>query len=964
MMMKRFHLLLAAALTACCAIAQQASQLTVKELTLKNGMTVWLNEDHTQPKVYGAVVVKAGAKDCPGTGIAHYFEHIMFKGTERMGTIDYEAERPWLDSISAQYDLLAKTTDGAERNAIQTKINELSLKAADYAIPNEFNRLISKYGGSDLNAATGMDVTYYHNTFLPQFMEQWYWLNSERMLKPVFRSFQAELENVYEEKNRSEDAMGGALDKALKAVFGNHPYAQPIIGTTENLKNPRLSEMEAFYRQYYAAQNMGLILCGDFKSEEVEPLLERTFGRIPAGTKPQRNIVPMPPIVPATIPIKLPIPIIKAEALVFNGPTDYEQDAIVLEVCNQLLTNGKAGLLDSLMNEHDILMGMAARTAFNDAGVQFLAVIPNILGSMKKAEAKCLAQVERIKRGNFSDELLEQVKQNMLTEAEQGIETIDQRSAQLLDAFSQGHSWQETLSQLDQLRAVTKADVVRVANKYFTDRFVRLKKKYGTDKKETLQQPGYKPIEPRNANAKSAFAQELEQLPVSHQALRFIDMEHDALRTTLAPGVTLYTKENPVNDIFTFRIRFLDGTKHTPMLSQLCEYLGMTGTDSLKKQQLEGVWQRIGVSMEIVEGDEATTFVLTGRDSQLEPALRLMAHFMAHEKGDKKSLGEVKSSSKVADKGFGKTKDDVMPAMLEYVLYGQASRYRGQLSVKEVKQLSIEQLDHAFRQLQEYECELFYCGQLQPDEVGRLSNDILFAGNGKAGMSRKPKTDTYRKTKDYNEPTVFFYHVPKSRQNYVLTYEQLAPMPTPQERTLANFWAQYMGSGMSSVLFQNIREFQSLAYSTQGILREPSLPHHAADSLAYVTITGTQADKTLQAMSTLDSLLRHMPMKEENCEAARQEILNDIQTDYPNFRTIATKIANLRLEGYTSDPNMEKAQLLPTLTTDQVKAYHAQHVAPNEKRVWMVIGDRKLTDFNALSRYGKVTELKKNDLIK
>ena len=267
MMMKRFHLLLAAALTACCAIAQQASQLTVKELTLKNGMTVWLNEDHTQPKVYGAVVVKAGAKDCPGTGIAHYFEHIMFKGTERMGTIDYEAERPWLDSISAQYDLLAKTADAAGRTAIQQKINELSLKAADYAIPNEFNRLISKYGGSNLNAATGMDVTYYHNTFLPQFMEQWCWLNSERMLKPVFRSFQAELENVYEEKNRSEDAMGGALDKALKAVFGNHPYAQPIIGTTENLKNPRLSEMEAFYRQYYAAQNMGLILCGDFKSE-------------------------------------------------------------------------------------------------------------------------------------------------------------------------------------------------------------------------------------------------------------------------------------------------------------------------------------------------------------------------------------------------------------------------------------------------------------------------------------------------------------------------------------------------------------------------------------------------------------------------------------------------------------------------------------------------------------------------
>ena len=117
--------------------AQTASELQVKELKLSNGMTVWLNEDHTQPKIYGGVVVRAGGKDCPDTGIAHYFEHIMFKGTNRIGTVDYGAERPWLDSISAQYDLLSQTNDPQERSAIQQHINELSLRAADYAIPND-----------------------------------------------------------------------------------------------------------------------------------------------------------------------------------------------------------------------------------------------------------------------------------------------------------------------------------------------------------------------------------------------------------------------------------------------------------------------------------------------------------------------------------------------------------------------------------------------------------------------------------------------------------------------------------------------------------------------------------------------------------------------------------------------------------------------------------------------------------
>ena len=225
-----------------------SAQLQVRELKLSNGMTVWLNEDHSQPKVFGAVVVRAGAKDCPNTGIAHYFEHIMFKGTDRMGTTDYAAEKPWLDSISAQYDLLSQTKDEAERNRIQLHINELSLKAADYAIPNEFNRLISKYGGSGLNAGTSYDLTFYHNSFLPQFIEHWCWLNSERLITPVFRGFQGELENVYEEKNRAADGMGDLQNRIFGAVFKTQPYAYPILGSTENLKNPRQSDMAAFIR--------------------------------------------------------------------------------------------------------------------------------------------------------------------------------------------------------------------------------------------------------------------------------------------------------------------------------------------------------------------------------------------------------------------------------------------------------------------------------------------------------------------------------------------------------------------------------------------------------------------------------------------------------------------------------------------------------------------------------------------
>ena len=479
--MRRVAFVLVTVITSVAAYAQ----LEVKELKLSNGMTVWLNEDHSQPKVFGAVVVKAGAKDCPNTGIAHYFEHIMFKGTDRIGTTDYAAEKPWLDSISAQYDLLSQTKDETTRTRIQKHINELSIKAADYVIPNEYSRLISKYGGSSLNAGTGQDLTYYHNSFLPQFMEQWCWLNSERLMTPVFRGFQGELENVYEEKNRAADDMGDVQDKIFKAVFKTQPYAYPVLGSTENLKNPRLSDMAAFFKKYYVASNMCLILCGDIRPDAaLVTLLEKTFGRVQTGPVPERRKSPMPAIEAGDRQqIKLPIPLIGAEALVFKAPTEYEADANALDLANMLLYNGKAGLLDSLTNEHKVLVSAAMTAGLDDAAGSAIIVIPNLFGKMKKAEGRVLEQVQQVMDGNFSEEQVEILKQQMLMDAQRELETISSRSQRMVMTFSKGRSWQDVLDKIEGIRRLTKADVVAAARKYYGGNYITLSKKYGTPQK-------------------------------------------------------------------------------------------------------------------------------------------------------------------------------------------------------------------------------------------------------------------------------------------------------------------------------------------------------------------------------------------------------------------------------------------------------------------------------------------------
>ena len=415
-MRKLFCTAFAALMTTLSAVAG-GNPLEVRELKLSNGLTVWLNEDHTQPKVFGALVVKAGAKDCHNTGLAHYLEHVLFKGTQRIGTIDYAAEKVWLDSISMKYNELSQTTDVEQRLTIQRDISRLSQRAADYAIPNEFNRLIAKYGGSELNAFTSWDVTEYHNTFTPQFLEQWCELNSERMLNPVFRLFQGELEAVYEEKNRAADNMiTGAVERVIDAAFKGHPYQYPIIGSTENLKNPRLSDMEDFFRRYYVAGNMGLMLSCDFSTGDIVPLLERTFGRLSKGEAPKRQIEKLQPFNGETLNIKLNIPLVKAVGLLFRGPLSTDKDYRALQLAMRLLSNdNETGMLDSLRTAHKIMFALSENFSLNEAGAVGLLVIPKIpFGSKKKAERLCWQQIERVKAGDFSDEKLTELKQVML----------------------------------------------------------------------------------------------------------------------------------------------------------------------------------------------------------------------------------------------------------------------------------------------------------------------------------------------------------------------------------------------------------------------------------------------------------------------------------------------------------------------------------------------------------------------
>lgn len=939
---------------------QLSESLQVKEYTLSNGMTVWLNEDHSQPKVFGAVVVKAGAKDTPDTGIAHYFEHMMFKGTDKIGTIDYAAEKVLLDSIALKYDELASTTDTKTRLNIQKEINELSIKAADYVIPNEFNRLISKYGGTRLNAGTSYDFTVYLNTFSPKYIAQWAELNSERLLNPVFRMFQSELETVYEEKNMYRDAMGrDAMEKFMERFFQPHPYAYPILGSTEHLKNPQLSEMMKFFSEYYVASNMGLILSGDFDPETTLPILEATFSRIPKGEIPKKEVVDIPPFSgEEKFSVRFPIPLISAAGFAFRGVPANHPDQVALNIAIGLLNNSNGtGYLDKLMVDRKLMAAMTINESFNDAGVLGVIAVPKLVfQSLASAKDLVLKEVQRLKDGDFSEDVFNSLKLEQKRKYVSRLEDINSRSEAMITLFSQGKPWDSYLEEIEHINALTKDDIVTVANKYFTGNYLYVTKKTGKYPKDNLPKPNFQPIIPLNTEASSAYAKQLEQLPVKEITPRFLDFENDVKICPLSPLVKLYASGNPVNDIFSLNISFGIGKIEKPELVQLTSYLPLLGTDELSFDDFRGKLQTLGSTLSFEVDDDRFIVKISGFDANFNETLALVSSFMQHAKADNKKFKQLIDEEKVMKKAFYKSTDNIAHALLEKVKYGKKSGYLNKLSLADIKKLKGENLLTVFKNAQKVQCDLYYCGTLSVEEI---SNHIKEQIN-LADITIKSKAPIYRPKKEYTESLVYFCDMPDASQNIIYAYVLGDTVKDESSRHAARLFSGYFGGDMSSLMFQEIREFRSFAYRTTGSFSH--LPLNIKDKPGdFTAMLSTQNDKTIDALTVLDQLINEMPVKPERLPAVVQSLINQSGNNYPTFRKIPGKIASLINEGYKADPNETLIDNLSKMSMSDVVRFYEDNIN-SRPVVYMIVGNSKKVDMNKLAEFGKVIRVKKDGL--
>jgi len=940
------------------AIAQQSSStIKVTEYTLKNGLTVMLTENHDVPKVFGMVAVKAGGKNDPhdATGIAHYLEHVLFKGTHDMGTVDYEKEKPYLDSISFYYEKLGETTDDEVRKSIQMDINRVSQKAGEFAIANEFDKIMKGMGATGVNAFTSEDFTAYHNTFPSNQMEKWLEVYSHRFEEPVFRLFQSELETVYEEKNISMDGGFGKLMETFNEnMYKKHPYGtQTILGSIEHLKNPSLKKMYEFYNTYYVANNMVLALSGDFDTETIKPMIEEKFGDWRTGEVPEFPEYKEEPI-NGIVDIEVKLTPVKVGILGYRTPSAKSDDEFLFELATEFLSNAEmTGYLDKISDEGLVLASMVMPQAYNDYGSTMVLYAPKIVGQgFEKAEEIVMAQIEKLKVGEFSDEYFQAIILNKRKEISLQAEDNFERTYYMVSAYMEGKSWDEYKKKWDILNSVTRDDIVAIANKYYGDNYIRLHSKMGFPKKDKINKPEFEPVVPKNEGP-SDFAKKLEKIPTTKLTPRYVDFNTDIETDEVSKGVTIHKAKNPFNDVFDLEIKYHVGSKTYPELQYLSSYMQSIGTNDLSSTDLKEAFHKLGASYYFYSNDNAFVMHVEGVDENLEEIMKLVNQFLTHAQADETKMEKLLDDLKGQKKIDRDEPRSISQGLANHVLYGKNAPLQREFTKKQMKALTGQQLLDVFNKVVNYQSTINYTGNVDLKMVSNWSKENLV-------LTETPTASQPYWVKDYvkTEGTkIYIINRKKSVQSQITFSIVGSPRDNAKAVQISAF-NNYFGGDMSSIVFQEIREFRSLAYSAYGYYGMASLPGKDNRFRGFV---GCQSDKTNEAIEVMDSLINFMPEKPDRMERIISSLTEKSQSARPNFRYILGSYEYWMRVGYTEDPNKVMGEKYADLTFEDIVNIQKTELK-DKPLVITIVGDVSKFDIDRLKEIGEVTMVKAKKL--
>ncbi|MDB5230974.1 MAG: insulinase family protein [Chitinophagaceae bacterium] len=926
--------------------------------TLKNGLTVILSPNHKEPRVTVRIPVRTGSNNDPSdhTGLAHYLEHLLFKGTDKYGSLDWAKEKPYLDQIDNLYELYNSTTDAAKRKTIYHQIDSVSGLASHYSIANEYDKMMASIGSQGSNAHTWVEETVYEEDVPSNAIDKFLTIQAERFRNPIFRIFHTELEAVYEEKNRSLDNDQWKIQDAEHyLMFPTHNYGQQsTIGTIEHLKNPSLKAIRNYYYKYYVPNNMAVVMAGDFDPDQLIKKIDAAF----AYMKPH-------PVQPYNGPKEAPVhgPIVKeiygpsAETMriVYRVGPASSKDALMADLVSSILANGKAGLFDLNLNKaQKIQSSGASNQQYKDYGFVVLSASPKQGQTLEQAKDLLLEQVDILRKGNFDESLLKAIVANYKLGRLQQLENNTARAVDITDEFikNRGEEWNKNVGQLDEMSKVTKKEVVEFANRFFgSDNYAVIYKRKGEDKSIVkVDKPPITPVE-TNGGKQSPFVAAITGSPLPAIKPVWLDFNKDLQQGKTGNADVLYV-QNKENGLFRMYYHFDMGSYNNKLLPIALQYLQFLGTDKYSSEDISKQFYNLAANFSANAGAEETNLSVSGLQENFDKAVSLFEELISNCKPDAAALEALKGRLLKARANSKLNKAAISAALRSYALYGAVNPFNYVLSDDDIKNLKAEDLVSLVHSLPNYKHSVLYYG---PSSLPVLSASVQKLHRMPASWAAGPAAIKFDRTKLNGNQVLFSEYDAVQAEVYwtknMQTYD-------PKQEAITSLFNNYFGGGMGSIVFQTIRESKALAYSTWAIVQTPSKKEDPYTFTAYV---GSQADKMNDAMNGMNELLNNLPAAQQNFDNARLSMLKDIETGRITKDGIIFSYLAAKKKGLDHDIRKDEYGQLAGLTLNDLVKYHDEQLA-KQSYTYSVVASEKKINLDDLKKYGNVKKLELKEL--
>ena len=927
--------------------------------TLKNGLKVYLSVNRDEPRIQANIAVKTGSRNDPAetTGLAHYLEHLMFKGTKQFGTSDSTAEAPLLDEIEQRFEAYRQLTDPAARKQAYHEIDSVSQLAAKYNIPNEYDKLMALIGSDGTNAFTSFDITCYVENIPSNEVENWARIQADRFQNMVIRGFHTELEAVYEEYNLhlSEDSEK-MINALLYKLFPTHPYGtQTTIGTQEHLKNPSITNIKNYFQNYYCPNNVAICMAGDLDPEKTIAILEKYFGDWQPN--PDCKQPEYAPVAEIKAPVDTTVVGLEAESLYlgwqFPGAKDRACDT--LSLLSQVLSNGRAGLIDLDINQKMTMLGAAAGDyQLADYSLFFMAGNPRPGQTLEEARDLLLAEVEKLKSGNFPDDLLPAIINNMKLDQMRTLEHNRARTSMFQDAFVNGIEWKDAVERIDRIAALTKEDLVGFAQRHMKDNYVTVFKRQAEDPNiKKIEKPEITAI-PANRDQMSAFVKEIQDTEVEPIQPRFVDFKKDLQESQWISKINdepehrlpLIYKQNTENGISYLVFYFPFGSAADKRLDAASEYLEFLGTDSLTAEQIKQRFYGLACNCYVGVGPYQTTVIISGLDENIDEALALGENYIKNLKVDSAAYAAYVGNVAKAQADGKLQQQECFSRLRAYGTYGPRNSKRNTMTAAELAQTNPQDLVDLIHNILSYEHTVLYYG---PRSIGDLTTLLSEKHRLPAELKAPLAFEEYM---EQPTPETEILLAPYDAKNiYMIAFNNEERPWNVDEMPTAALFNEYFGAGMNGIVFQELRESRGLAYSARAFYDQaPDRKGHPETSYTYII---SQNDKMMDCIRTFNEILDTLPQSQSAFEIAKQSLTKQLAAQRTTRFGVLNAWMAAKERGVDYDINEKIYNALPDLKLEDIVKFADERMARKPRR-YMILGNEKELDLPALLQVGPI----------